>query len=311
MMNMSSQSSPDTSYPELEKALAGAQLPALPQSAIRLLELSRNPDNGPAEYAQPIEADPGLSSQVLRFVNSSYFGFSQEISNIKQAITLVGVRTIKNFALWSAVFSLLPNPKCGPFDLKYLWQDSLRRALFARMLGKLLGQKEMEDIFTAGLLQDLAIPILAKEKPVDYRRLLEESLSQGTPLSVLEQKVFGWTHADAGGFLLRQWHLPKNLAELVEGHTRLEEWVACPTKEGARLVVALSALLPTVGSAHWTELGRLEEAYGRLTGSKGCTLEQIFIQIDEDFADFAPILKITHPPKSLTLTYHEALASIG
>jgi len=82
----------------------------LPQSAIRLLELSQNPDNGPPEYAKPIEADPGLTSQVLRFVNSSYFGFAREISSVKLAIALVGVRTIKNFSLWSAVFSLMPSP---------------------------------------------------------------------------------------------------------------------------------------------------------------------------------------------------------
>lgn len=295
---------------ELKRLLMGAQLPALPQSAIRLLELSRNPENGPFEYAQPIEADPGLSSQVLRFVNSSYFGFSQEISNIKQAITLVGVRTIKNFALWSAVFSLLPNPKCGPFDLKYLWQDSLRRALFARMIGKLMGLKDTEEVFTAALLQDLAIPILAKEKPKEYQQLLEESLNQQIPLSLLEQKSLGWTHSEVGGMLLRKWHLPESMARLVEGHTSLEKWLDSPTLEGDGLSVALSALLPTVRSGQWHELTQLEESYEKLRGPKGPPLEQIFIQIDKDFADFAPILKITNPPKSLTLTYHEALASV-
>ena len=99
--------------PQLEKLLGRAQLPALPQSAIRLLELSQDPDNGPAEFAVPIESDPGLTGQVLRFVNSSYFGFANEISSIKLAISMVGIRTIKNFAMWSAVFSLMPNPKSG------------------------------------------------------------------------------------------------------------------------------------------------------------------------------------------------------
>src|SRR5436305_4741055 len=89
---------------DLNRLLNAAQLPALPQSALRLLELSRDPDNGPIEFAGPIEADPGLAGQVLKFVNSSYFGFSNEISNVRMAITLVGIRTIKNFALWSAVF---------------------------------------------------------------------------------------------------------------------------------------------------------------------------------------------------------------
>ena len=76
---------------------------------------------------------------MLKFVNSSYFGFSREISSVKLAITLVGIRTIKNFSLWSAVFSLMPNPKCGPFDLKSLWQDSLRRCFFRAPLASCWG----------------------------------------------------------------------------------------------------------------------------------------------------------------------------
>src|SRR3954470_17578644 len=152
----------------LERILRGTALPALPQSAIRLMELSQDEDNGPAEFAVPIEADPGLTGQVLKFVNSSYFGFSREISNVMLAITLVGIRTIKNFSLWSAVFSLMPNPKCGPFDLKSLWQDSLRRALFSRDFGKLMGLKDFEDLFAGALLQDMAIPLLAKEQPARY-----------------------------------------------------------------------------------------------------------------------------------------------
>ena len=138
---------------DLHEVLKGAQLAALPQSAIRLLDLSKDPDNGPAEFAVTIEADPGLTSQVLQFVNSSYFGFSREIATVKLAITLVGIRTIKNFALWSDVFSLMPNPKCGALDVKRLWQDSLSRALFSRALGKALGLKDAEEAFAAALLQ--------------------------------------------------------------------------------------------------------------------------------------------------------------
>ena len=60
---------------DLRKVLFASQLPALPQSAIHLLRLSQDPANGPAEFAVPIEADAGLAAQLLRFVNSSYFGF--------------------------------------------------------------------------------------------------------------------------------------------------------------------------------------------------------------------------------------------
>ncbi len=300
----------DSSPPaDLKKLLAGAQLPALPQSAIRLLELSQDPENGPGEFAVPIESDPGLTGQVLRFVNSSYFGFSREISSIKLAITLVGIRTIKNFALWSAVFSLMPNPKCGPFDLKCLWQDSLRRGLFARAMGKLLGLKDCEDLFSAALLQDLAVPILAKEKPAVYMKLLEEREQSHTRLSHLEEKAFGWTHAEAGGIIARQWNLPDEFGDYLEAHTDIVPWIGQAAAVPGKFSVALSALLPTAKDATWNECAQFASCYDKVAPAGSPSIPELLAQIDQEFAEFAPVLKIATPAKSLAEAYAEMEAA--
>ncbi len=285
--------------PGLKELLSTAQLPALPQSAIRLLELSQNPDNGPAEFSVPIESDPGLTGQVLKFVNSSYFGFSREISSVKLAITLVGIRTIKNFALWSAVFSLMPNPKCGPFDLKSLWQDSLRRGLFARAFGKVLGLKEAEELFAASLLQDMAVPLLAKEQPAKYLKLLEARTDGESRLSDLERAEFGWTHAEAAGYMARHWSLPEEFAKLIESHTQLDQLMAATTKEPGKLSVALSALLPASHDEQWYEREKFLSAYTKLAAGRGREVADVFAQIDAEFAEFAPVLKLATPAKSL------------
>jgi len=291
---------------DLKRVLAGAQLPALPQSAIRLLELSQDSSNGPAEFAVPIESDPGLTSQVLRFVNSSYFGFSREIASIKLAVTLVGIRTIKNFALWSAVFSLMPNPKCGPFDLKRLWQDSLRRGLFARAMGKLLGLREAEDAFAAALLQDMAVPLLAKQSPEVYAKLLAARDEGRLRLSVLEQRALGWTHAEAAGMMARQWNLPEDFAVLIENHLDADHWLAQPNREAAKIAVSMSALLPTTTDPAWTECSRFEALYDGSRPAAAPSIVELLGRIDEEFTEFAPVLKVGSPSKSLVELYHEA-----
>jgi len=291
--------------PALKEVLSSAQLPALPQSAIRLLELSQNPDNGPAEFAVPIESDPGLAAQVLKFVNSSYFGFSREIGSVKLAISLVGIRTIKNFALWSAVFSLMPNPRCGPFDLKSLWQDSLRRALFARATGKLLGLKDAEDLFAGALLQDMAIPLLAKEQPAKYLKMLEARQEGEKRLSDLERAEFGWTHAEAAGYMARHWSLPEEFARLIEAHTQIDHFVETNCSEAGKLAVALSALLPAAQDDQWYEQRKFLNYYGRLVGARK-PVDELFAQTDREFAEFAPILKLSSPAKPLVEHLSEA-----
>ena len=295
--------------PDLKKVLSVAQLPALPQSAMRLLELSQDPENGPIEYAVPIESDPGLAGQVLRFVNSSYFGFSREISSVRLAITLVGVRTIKNFALWNAVFNLMPNPKCGPFDLKCLWQDSLRRALFARAVGRLQGVREAEEAFSAALLQDMAVPLLAKAAPEAYIRLLHARDQGRVQLSLLERRVFGWTHAEAGGIVARQWNLPENLAVLVENHLVTDwEFNGSPTGGSA---VALSTLLPAANDSVWPDCVELETRYGQVCPSGNPPLLELLVQVDRECADFAPLWRLSAPAKTLVQSYDEVVSGAG
>jgi HD-like signal output (HDOD) protein len=265
------------------------------------LELSQDPGkNSSVDFAVPIESDPGLTGQVLRFVNSSYFGFSHEISSVKLAISLVGFRTIKNFALWSAVFSLIPNPKCGPFDLKRLWQDSLRRAVFARRFGKLLGLSNAEDLFAAALLQDMAVPLLAKELPKEYESLLEQRQGGQVGLSELEADEFGWTHAEAGAFIARAWHLPETFASLIETHASLDEHLPDPLQNRSALAVSLSALLPTVVDDEWFDRERFLAAYRQCAPSNAAPAAAFFKAIDNEFAEFAPVLELAAPAKPLS-----------
>jgi len=289
---------PEATSLSLAKLLSGTQLPALPQSAVRLLQLSQDPENGPAEFAVPIEADPGLAGQVLRFVNSSYFGFAREVSNVKLAIALVGVRTVKNFVLWSAVFSVMPNPRCGPFELKSLWVDSLRRGVFARQLGKRLGLKDVEEVFSAALLQDMAIPLLAKDLNDCYRKLLDARELGRQRLSKLEMERFGWTHAEASAYMARQWSLPERIAEMISSHAEFGSLQRgeLPTPAAC---VACSALLPSSTDASWAEQASFLEAYRQLSGEQSADMGLLLADIDREFEDFSAVLKLGTSPRPL------------
>ena len=284
---------------DLEEILASAQLPALPQTAIKLLELSQDANNGPAQFARPIEADAGLMGQVLRFVNSSYFGFSKEIASVQQALALVGVRTIKNFALWSAVFSLVPDPKFGPFDLKKLWQDSLRRAVFARILGRSLKLVNAEDLFAAALLQDMAIPLLLKELPEQYEALLERQGAEKLRLSQIEQEVFGWDHAQAAAALVRNWRLPEEFAVLIERHPNFEQLVHNQPAQLDAACVALASFLPSCNETEWHEREQFLSGLEQLSASAHQKVATLIAEADETFADFAPIMQVAVPQKTL------------
>lgn len=294
---------------DLEYALAAAQLPGLPQCAIRMLEISQDGEAGPDELAAAIESDLGLAGQVLRFVNSSYFGFAREVASVRHAVALVGMRTITHFVLWCAVFSQVSDPKCGRFRLRQLWEDSLRRALFARDLLALLDSPSADDAFAGALLQDMAIPLLSKGLPAIYAGLLEARDDGATPLSALEHKAFGWTHAEAGERIARHWNLPDELAAMVGNHLEVDHRSVHGASYSADLAVAISALLPSGADPFWLECAALEDYYEGVAPAGAPPLARFLGKIDDEFHELASMLRADNRRTSLLRRYREAISS--
>ena len=287
---------------DLRKILTVEQLPAMPHSALTVLQLDNDLSKVDInDLVKPIEADPGLAAQVLKFLNSSYFGFQSTISNIRQGIALVGIRVVKNFVLWKAVFSLIPKSKIGGFDVTYLWQDSLRRAMFVRFLLLELRKGDPELAFAAALLQDIAIPLLIKQLPVEYGKTLARVMSSDSlRLSTVETETFGWTHADAAGVLGQNWKLPAQLTNLMVNHLQMKKSALAFTQEPEQAVVALSALLPSVTKVSWTEKAEFMRYYDLLTAQKPQPIEHFLTKVDQEFEHYALIIQIAKPKTSLS-----------
>ncbi|MDR1964690.1 MAG: HDOD domain-containing protein [Planctomycetaceae bacterium] len=288
-------------HDELSKILTVEQLPAMPHSALIVLQL----DNDVVkvninDLVRPIEADLGLAAQVLKFLNSSYFGFQSSISNVKQGIALVGIRIVKNFVLWKAIFSLIPKSKTGSFDVTLLWQDSLRRAMFTRFLLLELKKGDPETAFAGALLQDMAIPLLLKKKPAEYGAVLEQlAASSGARLSTLENKAFGWNHADAGAILGKNWKLPEPLVELVANHLKIEEIIGNFDQQPEQVVTALSTLLPSVINPDWNDRAAFNKFFAKIMPENNRLLTTLFDKVDREFDQYAMIIQITKPKKTL------------
>jgi len=287
---------------ELRKFLTVEQLPAMPHSALTVLQLDNDLTKiNINDLVCPIEADPGLAAQVLKFLNSSYFGFQSAISNVRHGITLVGIRVVKNFVLWKAVFSLIPRNKFSGFDITNLWQDSLRRAMFSRFLLMEVRKGDQELAFAAALLQDMAIPLLIKRSPQEYGEVLAKINDSPTRrLSTLEREKFGWTHADAAGVLGKNWKLPEPLTDLMSNHLHLDENLANLNevfeKNPEQVVVSLSALLPSTTRDVWLEKEHFMKYYSMIITTP---LEHLIAKVDKEFEQYAVILQIAKPKRQL------------
>jgi hypothetical protein len=174
-----------------------------------------------------------------------------------------------------------------------------------------MGINETDEVFTAALLQDMAVPLLAKELPDAYTKLFDARAKSAyrLRLSELEVYAFGWHHASAAKMVAKQWNLPETLADLIEVHLSLDDKEPTQHKDPKNAAMGMSALLPAVDDAAWGEFDKFESLYRDICPLDGPTIEQLFGQIDKEFGEMAPMLRIPNPGVSLSEHYTQVAAA--
>ncbi|MFT5429951.1 MAG: diguanylate cyclase (GGDEF)-like protein [Myxococcota bacterium] len=203
------------------KSLKPSDLPAPPQAAARIIQACSDSDISAQQLAKIVASDPVLTAELLRTVNSAFFGLSREVKTAGHAVTVLGNRALRNLALCLAVRDALGPESIPGFDMTDFWEDALRRAVAAKILGKAVGF-DPDEAFTIGLLQDFGMLALLCAVPskshlfTAMRQMMPEDRRQH------EQQHFGITHDKVGLMLARKWALPAGLALPMACHHSLD-----------------------------------------------------------------------------------------
>lgn len=193
-------------------------LPSLPTVAVKVLELARSDEVEISEIASLISNDPALSGKVLRTVNSPFYGLTKTVTTISHALIILGTETVKTLVLGFTLVRSLHNDNAhGQTQMAY-WRRSLYSAVAARLLSQRLGMVEREEMFMAGLLQDLGVQILKQVIPAEYDALLSSQSVWDRRLARAERAALGMTHHEVGVMMAEQWHLPPKLQAVIQYH---------------------------------------------------------------------------------------------
>ncbi|MGY8771479.1 MAG: HDOD domain-containing protein [Pirellulales bacterium] len=194
------------------------QLYSLPAVAMEVLELTNNPAVDATQIKQCIEHDPALTTKILKVVNSPVFGLSGKVSDLNQALALLGIKPLKMLVLG---FSLPKNlyADVDEHALKYYWQRSLTKAVAARELAELLKAKVGDEAFIAGLLSDLGMMVLLKDLGQPYAQFLKKSQTESVELLHLELETLGFDHIVLSSRLLQHWGPPESIVQAINDST--------------------------------------------------------------------------------------------
>ncbi|MBF0620742.1 MAG: HDOD domain-containing protein [Magnetococcales bacterium] len=205
-------------YKKIVKAVD--KMPAFPNSVHQILALTSDINCPPKKLLNVVHHDPVLTLEILKIVNSHYFGLSESVVSINQAAVFIGYNTIKNLALGVAAMGILPKGKHAGLNMTKFLHHALATASICRLFHRWSGGSEAEatSYFVAGLLHDVGKVVLAEHLPDVYEKAMTLSKSRNIALHLAEQMMLGMDHCDVGAMLAEKWSLPTDIVAAIGQH---------------------------------------------------------------------------------------------
>lgn len=191
-------------------------LPVFPDKINELQTMLSDKNIAFSKVAQVIQSDLSLTAELLRIVNSAQYMLSQKVSNIQNALSLIGVKGLKNL-LYSYGSQNILTKRYGKLD--ELWQHAYRVASYAFNLSKDKGLAEVQDdAYIGGILHDMGKFIIIHSFPGLKDKIDEHCLDKGVDGVLLERLSVGMSHAKIGAEIAKKWNFPENVVDMISYH---------------------------------------------------------------------------------------------
>ena len=192
------------------------ELPTLPQVAAKIMRLIDDPASSAQDIHKVMSRDTALAGKMLKLVNSAFYGLPHKVSNLNQAIVLLGFNTIKSLALSVSVFGVFGKGRgARSFDRERYWRHSVGSACIYRVLARKVKMVDPETAFVAGLLHDIGKLVLDQYAAPELGQVIDEAEKRKCAFVEAERALFGTDHSAVGGWLVDRWGFPEVLATWV------------------------------------------------------------------------------------------------
>ena len=185
---------------------------AMPSVIVKALNIMKKPTASMKELGDIVMYDQSLTIKILALVNSAYYGFSQQISSINIALSLLGMVKVKNIIVAVAMKPMMSNQ-----GDKELWKHSMRVAAGCEYLANLTKIMDSDEAFIAGFVHDVGKIVLHMSNEKLYSKVLS-AVADGADILDAERKYFDTDHVKTGSLLAKRWQLPILLANIISYH---------------------------------------------------------------------------------------------
>jgi len=198
--------------------------PTLPSTFTRVEEFVASGRTDPEPLIDIIERDPSVSVNVLRRVNSAYYGIQRKIERIDQAVRLLGFIEVSAIVMIEGMNEMRDHFDSHPDLLRRVMHEAAFTGRFAQQLTQRLDLPEdwTRPAFPAGFIFSMGRLVLLHSAPSDYARLVEDA-SAPLPKASEEDALFGTHHRALSAQASTKWELSEKICALLQVAAEMEE----------------------------------------------------------------------------------------
>lgn len=224
------------------------RLPPLPSVVDQVMAITADPDFSMDKLVRAVSLDPGVTAEVLRRINSAYYGLTHQVSSLEQALPYLGTEALLEIILSSGVSRVYHGEHPGYLLPRgRLWRHCMASAIIAKHLAQRAGYPDPSEAFTAGLLHDVGKLVMSQFVAEQFTRIGQMVMLHGLDPAEAEIRVLGIDHATLGADLASRWSLPDALKTAILLHHRPK--TESPHRKLVALVAMADHLSGVVGQA--------------------------------------------------------------
>jgi diguanylate cyclase (GGDEF)-like protein len=224
----------------LTRLKISSRLPTPKGVALEVINLTQRENVSSQDIARLIGSDPALSARVIKAANVLLANPSRPIVSIADAVTVLGVRALRQLVLGISLIVDYRHGPCEQFDYLRFWAHSLLTGIAARHLAQRARLASAEEIFVLGLLGHIGQLALATAYPEEYGALLEQGKGKAwAELLRMERDKFSCDRAELSEAILAELQFPKIFQMLVRDFPLPEESQAVEGSREWRLLYLL------------------------------------------------------------------------
>jgi putative nucleotidyltransferase with HDIG domain len=188
--------------------------------ATRAIQLAEDERSAAMDLATVISSDQALTARLLKLSNSAYYGYARRISNVREAVILLGMRTVRSVAISTAIIDAvrLPHLETTRFDQDLFWAHSVTVGIIAEVIARETRVVRPEDAFTAGVLHDIGKLAMILADPASFAEVIDLVEAEHMKYRDAELAVFGFGHELVGARLAARWKFPEPLFAAIQAH---------------------------------------------------------------------------------------------